>query len=276
MSNRKTYQNPPITERIIGVYTQIKQEVFEAKMPAWAKKIESAYPLSRPISEWTIKIKEVKGLPVLQNVEPQAEIIHLFWKPHPKKLLIHGMRVRPDRLVFHLEREPGKIHDFDELYKEMESWIDKWMEHFEVTSLRGVTLEYANRLNASVTPQFVLPDGQIKLSEVFVLFADVPGRYKTLTKPYDCKVRLVVDSKQPLYFDIRVRAEDDARDGVAVQFVVNTIGLNKEISAKESLAEIQQGHEVMQEQFDCFFTEKAKESFGKNAISDSSISGESA
>jgi hypothetical protein len=264
MNEKTIYKNPPIVERIVGVYADINPELFEAKMPDWAAKIKDVYPLARPITEWSLNFKEVNGIPMLQNAMPKAEIIQMFWKPHPKKLAVQAMRLRPNRLVFHLHREEGKLHDFEELYVEMEAWIDKWMEHFEVPSLKGVTVEYVNRLNGAITPQFMLSDGRLKISEAFILFSNVPGKYTGITTPYDCKMRLIVDEKRPCHFDLRVRAEDQASTGVRIQFVANTIGAvgqGKAIAAAESLGEIRFCHEVMLEQFDCFFTEKAKNSF---------------
>jgi len=276
MNGKKSYRNPPIIERIVGVYTDIKPEVFEARMPEWAAKIRDSYPISHPIAEWSLDIKEVDGIPIFQNVMPKAEIIQLFWKRHPKKEKVYGMRLRPSRLVFHLCREGDNIHDFEELYAEMETWIGKWMEHFEINSLRGVTLEYFNRLNASITPQFMLPDGRLNISDAFVLFSNIPGKYVSITPPYDCKMRLTVDEKRPCFFDVRVRAEDQAIVGVRIEFATKTIGLNKAISANDSLAEIRFAHDLMLEQFDCFFTEKAKESFIPYGIPDTKSPGHSA
>jgi hypothetical protein len=275
MDGKTIYKNPPIIERIVGVYTDIKPEVFEAKMPDWAAKIRDQYPLARPIAEWSIKVKEVKGVPMLENVMPKAEIIQLFWKPHPKKLQVHGMRLRPSRLVFHLCREDGNAHDFEELYAEMETWIGRWMEHFEVEALKGVTAEYFNRLNPKITPQFMLPDGRLKLSEAFLLFANIPGKYQSITPPYDNRIRLIVDEKRPCYFDLRVRADDDGHVGVRIDFMVTTIG-DRAISAKDALAEIRLGHDVILEQFDCLFSEKARQSFTHYGISDAQPPGQHA
>lgn len=270
MSGKKMYKKPPIVERIIGVYTSIniKPEVFEAKMPEWTAKIQDHYPIAKPIAEWSLNIKEINGVPMLQDVMPKAEIIQMFWKLHPNKLQVHGMRLRPDRLVFHLCWEDGIAHDFEEVYGEMETWIGKWMEHFEVASLKGVTAEYLNRLNAKITPQFMLPDGRLKLSDAFVIFANIPGKYQTITQPYDCRIRLMVDEKRPCHFDLRVRGEDEAHVGVKVDMTVNSTGRDKAISAKDGLAEIRLAHDVILEQFDCFFTNQAKESFIPYGIPD--------
>jgi hypothetical protein len=258
---KKIYKNPPIVERIVGVYADIKPELFEAKMPEWTVKIRDAYPLARPITEWTLNINEVNGIPMLQDAMPKAEIIQMFWKSHPKKLQVQAMRLRASRLVFHLEREPERLHDFEELYSEMEKWVGKWMVHFEISSLKGITLEYVNRLNGEITPQFMMPEGRLMIGEAFALFSNVPGQHVGITTPYDCKMRLVVDEKRPCYFDVRVRAEDQASMGVRIDFAANTIRPGKEISAAEGLAEIRICHDVMGEQFDCFFTEQAKKSF---------------
>lgn len=268
MNGKKTYKNPPIVERIIGVYTDIKPEVFEAKMPEWTVKIRNEYPLARPIAEWSINVKHVQGIPMLQNAMPKAEVIHLFWKRHPKGQPVHGMRLRRSRLVFHLCREDGDAHDFDELYGAMEAWIGRWMEHFEVTSLTGVTAEYLNRLNPKITPQFERPDNRLDLADAFVMFANMPGRYQTITDPYDCRVRLIVDENRPCHFDLRVRADDENSVGVKIDFMVTTIRRDRAISARDALAEIRLAHDVILEQFDCFFTEKAKNSFIPHGIPD--------
>jgi hypothetical protein len=268
MNGKKTYKKPPIIERIIGVYADIKPEVFEAKIPEWAVKIRERYPIAEPIAEWSLNIKEVKGVPMLQDVMPKAEIIQMFWKLHRKKTQVYGMRLRPDRLVFHLRWEDGVSHDFEELYAEMQAWIGKWMEHFEVPFLKGVTAEYLNRLDAKITPQFMLPDGRLKLAEAIVLFANIPGKYQTITQPFDCRVRLIVDEKRPCYFDLRVREDNEGHTAVRVDMVVTAIGRDKAISAEDGLAEIRFAHEVMLEQFDCFFTEQAKESFIPYGIPD--------
>jgi hypothetical protein len=179
--------------------------------------------------------------------------------------------------VFHLCREEDDIHDFDEVYAEMETWIEKWMEHFEVKDLKGITTEYFNRLNAKISPQFVLPDGRLKISDAFRVFSNIPGKYVGITQPYDCRMRLIVDEKMPCHFDLRVRAEDEARVGVKIDFMTSTFQQhNKAISAKEALGEIQFAHGIILEQFDCFFTEIAKESFIPYGIPDTQPTGISA
>lgn len=261
MNAKKTYKNPPIIERVIGVYTDIKPEVFEARMPEWAAKIQDQYPIAKPIAEWSLHIKEINGVPMLQNGMSKAEIIQLFWKRYPKGEKVKGMRLRPNRLVFHLCREEGNVHDFEELYAEMEAWIGKWMEHFEVTTLKGVTAEYVNLLNAAITPQF-MAEGRLKIADAFVMFSNVPGKYGRITAPYDSRMRLIVDEERPCSFDLRVRAENELGAGVRIDFVTDTISQQKAISANDSLAEIRLAHDVILEQFDCLFTEKAKNSFG--------------
>jgi hypothetical protein len=261
MTDKKTYKNPPIVERVIGVYADIKPDIFEAKLPEWAAKIRDDYPLSRPIAEWSLNIKQVNGVPVLENAVPQAEIIQLFWKRHSKGQHVHGMRLRPSRLVFHLGREDDNVHDFEEVFAEMDAWIGRWMEHFEVPSLKGVTAEYFNRLNAKITPQFMTSDGHLMLSEAFILFANIPGRYHSIIPPYEGRIRLVVDEKRPCYFDLHVGVDENVRAGVRIDFMVTTVERDRVISSKESLAELRLAHDVLLEQFDCLFTEKAKNSF---------------
>jgi hypothetical protein len=270
MSSKQRYKKPPIFERVLAAYTApMKPEVFEAKMPEWVSKIRDEYPLARPKSEWLLNIKEVNGVPTLEDGMPTANIIHVFWKPHPKKLQVHGMRLRSDRLVFHLLREDDEAHEFNDVYPAMEKWITRWMDHFEITSLRGVGLEYYNRLNAILTPQFALPNGAVAVGSALNMFANIPGRYKTMAPPYDCKVRLVVDDQKPCNFDVHVRSEDKGADGVRVEFMVRTLEQNRSIGAKQALQELLELHDIMLEEFDCFFTEQAKKSFIPYATTDS-------
>src|SRR5689334_14350408 len=102
MPEKKIYSKPPIVERIVGVYTDLTRESFEAKLPSWIERIHGTYAVADPISEWEISVKDVGGVPVLQDAQPKAKIIHLFWKKHPKNQKVFGMRLRADRLVFHL------------------------------------------------------------------------------------------------------------------------------------------------------------------------------
>jgi len=248
-------------ERILGIYADIDPIAFEEKLPEWQMIVRDSYPISRPISEWTIDIKEVNGIPVLQETVPKAEIIYLLWKRHPQKKQVNGMRLRPSRLVFHLCRDDDKVHDFEEVYDEMEAWSGKWMQHFEVKALKGITLEYINRLNAKTTPQFMLPDGRLQIARAFLMFANIPGRYKSLTSPYECKMRLAIDEKKPCFFDVRVTAQEGPYTDVRIDFVVNTTAVGKAINLDEALAEIRWGHDIMLEEFGCFFTDEAKASF---------------
>jgi len=261
MNGKKTYKKPPIVERVICVHADIKPELFEAKVPEWAIRIRDTFPISRPISEWSLNIKEMNGVPVIENGMPKAEIIQLFWKRPPKGEPFCGMRLRPSRLGFHLLREGTDAHDFEEIYREMETWIDRWMDHFEVKSIKGITAEYFNQLNATITPQFMLPDGRLLLSKAFKLFADIPGKYQGITPPYNNRIRLIVDEARPCYFDLRVRSENTVHASVRIDFMVTTLDRNKALSAKEALAELHLGHDVLLEQFDCFFSEEAKNSF---------------
>jgi hypothetical protein len=257
----RIYSTPPIQERIAGVYTDITQETFESLLPSWADKIASKYPRSEPVPNWEIDVETVDGVSIIKDAQPRAKIIHLFWQKHPKRQNVKGMRVRPDRLVFHLVREEDNSHKFSELISELEEWLGLWMEHFGVVSLKGVTLEYVNLLNEQITPQFVSPDGSLRIGEAFSLFTNIPGQRHTIIPPYDCILRLLVDSKMPCYFTVRLMNQPIPQIGVRIDFSVASLAQNKTISPQEALEELRFAHKVMLEQFDCFFTEKAKESF---------------
>lgn len=132
MPDKIRYKKPPIVERIIGVYHKIPQEEFERRLPSWATMIHPEYSVPVNQAEWQLEIEDKDGVPWVKSLTPKAKIIYLFWKKHHDNLQIRGMRLRPDRLVFHLNRENENPHDFDELYPEMQKWLPKWVEHFEV------------------------------------------------------------------------------------------------------------------------------------------------
>jgi len=263
MSEKLRYKNPPIVERTVGVYHQMPQDHFEAKLPSWLEKIRSDYPVSEPLAEWIIEIESKGGVPFVKSLTPKARIIQLFWQRHPKGRHVRGMRLRPDRLVFHLCREEEDPHDFDELLPEMERWLPRWAEHFGLPDIGGITLEYVNQLNAEVTPQFVDPKGSLRIGEALTIFGKFPGPAKGITSPYDCKARLVIDETRPTFFDVRVRVDDAVPNGVRVDFVVRTFPVGNRLTFADAIAELRSGHDIMLEQFACFFTEQAKLSFNK-------------
>jgi hypothetical protein len=266
METKIRYKKPPILERIIGVYRPISQEVFDQKLPGWVEQIKDFYPRAEPIAEWEIEIENKNGIPLVKNLAPKAKIIHLFWKNHSAGLKVLGMRVRPDRLVFHLRRENENPHDFDELYPEMERWIQPWATHFGIESLTGITVEYVNRINGNITPQLMQADGSIHLGGALNIFAQIPGDYEGLTRPYECNVRLVIDQKIPCFFDVKIAGEDGESASMKIAFAATTIDNARSIAFSKALEEIKFGHELMLRQFDCFFTDTAKLSFEPDAI----------
>lgn len=261
MAEKAQYKNPPIIERIIGVYHQIPQEEFEKRLPSWVEKISRAYPIPGHVAEWLIDIEERNGVPLLKSLVPKASIIHLFWKKHPKNSHVLGMRIRPDRLVFHLCRENGNPHGFDELLPEMEKWLPLWAQHFGVEHIDGVSVEYVNVLDGNITPQFIDGDGGLRIEEALTIFSKFPGSYKSLTAPLDSRVRLVVDDQKPIYFDVRVLADERSANAVRVDFNARIFPKAKRLTFSEALEDLRTGHRIMLEQFSCFFTEKAKRSF---------------
>lgn len=257
MSEVTRYSKPPIVERIIGVYHPISQEQFEAKLPSWEEKIQKEYPISEPLAEWMIDIEDKNGVPFIKSLMPKARLRHIYWKRHAKNLRVRGTQLRSDRLVFHLRREEENAHDFNELIPEMERWLAAWMEHFEVNSIDGITVEYFNLLNAAVTPQLIDEKGGIKIADSLTIFGKFPGTFQGVTNPYDCKVRLVIDREKPVFFDVHVHGVTNP-SGVAVDFAVRTAPRNKSLSASDALVEIKAGHDIILEHFACFFTDSAQ------------------
>jgi hypothetical protein len=261
MPEKILYKNPPIVERIVGVYHQIPQEEFEKRLPSWVDKIRPYFPVQEDIAEWIIDIREKNGVPIVSNLIPKASIIHLYWQKHPQHLRIHGMRLRPDRLVFHLKREKNDAHDFDELMPHMERWLPQWAEHFGINEINGVTVEYVNILDGNITPQFANQDG-VRVGEALNVFANFPGSHIGITSPYDCKARLVVDKDKPTYFDVRAGANDTSAAAIRVDFAVRTgFASGRSLTFSEAITEIKAGHSLILEQFSYFFTARARISF---------------
>lgn len=260
MDERVLYKKPPIVERIIGAYQDIPQDDFERKLPSWVEKIRHDFPVEQHISEWKIDIEDKNGVPFVKSLEPKARIIRLYWQKHKKNSRVIGMRIRPDRLVFHLCREENNPHEFSELLPYMEQWLPRWAEHFGITEINGITVEYYNVLDGNITPQFASQEG-IRVGDALTVFSNFPGAHQGITNPYDCKVRLILDMDTPRWLDFRVRADDRSAGAVRVDFEVVTFPQQKRLSFSEAIAEIVAGHEVILRQFSCFFTEQARNSF---------------
>ena len=263
MSEKTAYKNPPIVERIIGVYHKMPQDHFETKLPSWVDRIRDVYPVAEPLAEWIIDIESKHGVPFVKSLTPKARLIPVFWKRHPKHRHVHGMRLRPDRLVFHLCREEGNTHNFEELLPEMERWLPIWAEHFGISSFEGVTVEYFNRLNAEITPEFVDANGRLKVGQMLTIFGNFPGPAKGINEPYDCKVRLVIDEHKPAFLDVRVRGDEGQGAGVRVDLAAKSFPARRSLTHSEALAELRAGHDTILEHFACFFTDAAKLSFTK-------------
>jgi len=261
MPARIKYKRPPIIERIIGVYHEIPPDVFNLRLPEWVEKISKTYSRPDHLAEWEIEIEDRNGVPIVKTLQPRAKIIHLFWKPHPKGEKVFGMRLRPDRLVFHLRREGEDPHEFEELYAEAKEWLHLWAAHFGVGAVSGITLEYVNILSHRLTPQFIGAGGGIQVGEALTIFTNIPGKHKGLTNPYECKVRLLIDPDKPCHLDVKVRLLEDEPTRVRIDMVATTLGMRREVFLPKALEEIEFAHDVMLEQFDCFFTDKAKQSF---------------
>lgn len=261
VTDKTRYKSPPIVERIVGVYHEIPQERFEERLPSWQEKISADYPVSAPVPEWLIDIENRNGVPFVKSLAPKARLIQVYWKPHPKQLKIHGMRVCSNRLLFHLCREENNSHDFDELMPEMERWLPLWMDHFGVPDMKAIKVHYVNRLNATVTPQLVDAKGAIAVGKALNVFATFSDSAKGMMAPYECKVTLVMDEKKPMYMDLHVQGESGQGNSVRVDFAVRVEPPGRTLSASEALAEIREGHEVLLRQFSCFFTDEAKSSF---------------
>jgi hypothetical protein len=261
MSEKIRYKNPPVVERVIGVYHQIPKEEFEKRLPSWIEKIRPHFPVQQDIAEWKIDIEEKNGVPIVSSLIPKASIIHLYWQKHPRNFRICGIRLRPDRLVFHLCRDEKEPHDFAELIPHMERWLPQWAEHFGINEIHGITVEYINILDGNITPQFANQDG-IRVGEALNIFANFPGTHVGITSPYDCKVRLVIDNAKPTYFDVRVSADDRSAAAVRIDFVVRTGFVSgRSLNFSDAIKELVAGHGLILDQFSCFFTERAKVSF---------------
>jgi hypothetical protein len=130
-----------------------------------------------------------------------------------------------------------------------------WMEHFGIPEIRGTNVEYYNLLSGIITPQLV-KEGGVLISDALTVFGRIPGKHIGITDPYDCNVRLVVDSEKTIYFDLRVTG--DKNGSVHVDFIVRN---QKTLSLADSIKSVYIGHDLILEQFDCIFTESAKESF---------------
>jgi uncharacterized protein (TIGR04255 family) len=240
---------------------------FGERIEKWKAIVTDAYPGVETITEWTLHIPTKDGVPdFASGIQPQISLRHRQWRESPAGHRVWCMQCLHDRLIFNVKREDDNLHSYQELKTEAAGWLRRWSEHFGIDSFTGVGLEYVNRLDAKLTPQFVVDSGKdvtILISQVFKLFTSIPvgvGQFN-IVRPYDCNVNL--QFKAPLPGTLAIGVKGVEKGPLAVQISLKfTTALPKEFDCDMAFIHLDTVHGVIKEAFRNLFTPEALASFG--------------
>ena len=270
MANRTPfYRRPPVIERVLSVYTDMTDEIFESRFEDWRALVEPEYPVYEPLKEWLILVKDRegdKGLPLFDTMQPELRITPRFSKKSSKEGFDWSIRCPSGQFTINMHSRPeqGSARRYGNLRSEFSRWLPKWIETFSVTSTSKITIHYVNLVNRDTVPLFITKKGELLLDQVLTVFSQIPGKHECLVPPFDCKVtvRLQGDNSSLLRLIVHDWSSDP-RLGVAVRvdFVVE-IGAPKVGASVEGIvALLDWCHERIVERFEVVFTDKAKKTF---------------
>ncbi len=261
----KFYNNPPVVERVISVYAEVPEELFEERFDDWKTLVEAEYPVYEPLKEWLILVEEKEGIPLLDTARPELRITPRFSRKPSKNGFDWSVRCAAGQLTMnmHSGSGDGENRRYQHLRNEYEKWLPKWIEHFGVKKLTCLNLHYVNLLNHDTVPDFFSPDGGLLLNKLLTMFSSVPGEHECIIQPYDCKVAVKLRDRPDSTCLIQVSSMSELEHDVAVKvdFVVQTPLSLAETDARSVLALLDWEHEHILNRFEAVFTPEVKASF---------------
>lgn len=258
------YKKPPILERALVIHAQVPEERFHFAADSWAAELQPEFPESKIVSEWTLKVTEKDGMPVLDPTRQTLTLRQTFWRMKGERK-DHGIQLWPDRISFNLFGSPGEPRSYEELEAFAERWIGRWARHFEVEVFERITLQYVNLLSESTLSKFVIKKS-LQIGEVLKMFENIPGELHTLHPPFDFQFNMDGETAEPLSrFGAHCLAlKQDSVDDVPVmhlRFTATTHIGKHSASLKKVTTEARLMHDLILRQFEAFFTDRAKATF---------------
>ncbi len=264
------YRRPPVIERVVGVYAEMSDEVFEGRFDEWRAIVEKEYPVYEPLTEWLIQVKDTDhreegAIPLFDTMQPELRITPRFSRKSSKENFDWSIRCPRGQLTMNMHSRPtqGAERRYDTLRAEFSRWLPRWLAHFSVESMTRVTAHYVNLVNRHTVPAFVTKEGRLLLDQVVAVFSQIPGEHECLIPPYDCKATLLLQGQDGATLRLNVNDWSSKELGAAVRvdFIVDAPAQNLEASGEKILQLLDWCHERIIERFEVVFTEKAKKTF---------------
>jgi hypothetical protein len=266
--SRIKYRNPPVIERALVVHLPhpVPEEQFQVKADEWRAALIEDFPHLETMTEWTLRVIEKQGIPVLDTANQTMTLRQTFWQVGPAQKKKQGMQLWQDKISFNVLGEIGDPREFEELRSLVKQWLSKWVQDFDIKSMSGVTLQYVNLLSKRTLPTF-MEGNKLKIGEAIRLFGGIPVQRELLLPPFDFQVNLRVDDVQPpaqlSAHCISVEAPKEDGPTMHLRFTATTnLGPPARVVPLDNLdAEAEVVHNLIIQSFQAYFTDAAKNSF---------------
>ena len=257
------YKRPPLTQRIIVLYfKEMDEPIFSKAVNSWQDKIRDKFPRHKKNSNWTLNVKFVSGVPVIQNEAPILDF-HYFYSSKPDDSEpIAKIQCRADRVAFHFQMHNGNIGSFEDLFELFQRYIGLWCDHFSINTFTGVSLEYYNAINETLTKDFY-KNGILDLGLVFKHFGSFDVRHDSLVPPFRIELSFRFALETECIVQLLIMPDEKIGNGFLVMIIGRTKRDDRQINLKTAISEINMSHRCVLDVFHDTFAENAKQTFEK-------------
>lgn len=274
-SSTPFYPRSPVVERVISIFADVPEEIFERGFENWSEKIKPHFPVYEPLKEWKIPIRETKTetgeiIPVLdENSEPILQITHRFSKKTSKEGFDWSIRCPAGQFTMNMHSQPDQESQkrrYENLRTEAGNWVPLWLQLFEVKRIKRITLLYMNILNSRTLGNFYDQHGAFRLGDALTIFSHIPGDYESLTSPYQSTITLKLRGYENAHLRVTIGAWPEAVEPavkVTLQASMTWPLPHLSASAAEIFPLLDWLHSHIVNQFENTFTPEAKKSFGE-------------
>ena len=254
----RKYRHPPIVERALSVGVNLNEEMFHRRFEDWKNVVTKAFPVEEVVTLWDLEVEEKDGMPSL-SPNQKMSIRHRFWKDEGERGKV-GVQVWSNRLVVNLIGTRSHPRVFSEVETLGREWLKRWAEHFDITEVKGIQLEYVNIISHETVPLFATAN-RIQLGKILKHFAKplVPGR--SLLSPYELTMNEEVSKDPPLTLLTKLSSIKEAV-ALRLDYKATTEHSARNVSLEAASAEIRVAHDCILSEFETSFTAEALESFG--------------
>lgn len=262
--NPKHYAKPPVVERVVTLRVDMTEEEFEARYDDWREIVQAEFPIDESLKEWLILVDEKEGIPLLSSARPELKITPRFALRPSSEHFDWSIRCPVGQFTMNMHSKPNQGNDrrYQHLSVAYEKWVKRWINHFQVSKFRSLSLHYVNILSRETVPDFY-QGNQFLLDRVVSVFTKVPGDHEYLVPPYYsvANVKLRGRDNSMLRIELETWGKPGDDPAVKLDLVVETSIVDGSCTAEQILELLNWQHERILERFEVVFTPEAKKSF---------------